>query len=83
VGFGVSSGQNTNRGDLPTVKSSQAWLRDPQRFPVIIGLNDGEATGYRRAGGQADVIVYTGSNPILNAIGWVQIRLRSLLSYVR
>ena len=83
VGYGVSTGGSSSRGELPTVSSSKGWLRDPQRFPVIIGLNQGAAVGYRRAGGQADVVVYTGKNPILNSIAWVQIRFRSWLSYVR
>ena len=83
VGYGVSSSSITNRGDLPTVKGSQGWLRDPQRFPVIIGFDRGTASGLLRVGGQADVIVYTGGNAILNLIGKLYIRVRSLLSYVR
>ncbi len=82
VGFGVSTG-NTNRGDLPTVTSAQGWLRDPQRFPVIIALDATETERLRRAGAQADVIVYTAGYPLLNQLGWLHIRLRSLLSYVR
>jgi multidrug resistance efflux pump len=83
VGFGVSSGSPTNPGDLPTVSGAEGWLRDPQRFPVIVGLNEGEADGLRRVGGQADVVVYTSGNFILNTIAWVQIRVRSWISYVR
>jgi multidrug resistance efflux pump len=83
VGYGVSSGNDTNRGALPTVQGTQGWLRDPQRFPVIIGFEAGTADGLLRLGGQADVIIYTGRNPLLNTIGWLHLRLRSLLSYVR
>jgi len=83
VGYGVSTAGATNRGDLPTVQSSQGWLRDPQRFPVIIGFERETAQGLLRAGGQADVIIYTGRNPILNLIGKLHLRVRSLLSYVR
>jgi multidrug resistance efflux pump len=84
VGYGVSSGSGgTNRGELPSVQSSQGWLRDPQRFPVIIGFERGTAAGLLRVGGQADVIIYTGRNPILNLIGKLHLRVRSLLSYVR
>jgi multidrug resistance efflux pump len=83
VGYGVSSSGATTRGSLPTVRGSQGWLRDPQRFPVIVGFDKAETEGLLRAGGQADVIVYTGSRPILNTIGRLQVRLRSLLSYVR
>lgn len=83
VGFGVDAGGGTSRGELPTVESSQGWLRDPQRFPVIIEFGEGEARDLKRAGGQASVVVYTGANPILNAIAWFNIRLTSFLSYVR
>jgi multidrug resistance efflux pump len=83
LGYGVSSGGDNNRGDLPTVNNPQGWLRQPQRFPVIIRIDDEEALTLRRSGGQADVIIYTGSNPILNLIGWFQIRISSWLSYVR
>jgi multidrug resistance efflux pump len=83
VGYGVSTGGGTNRGNLPTIQSTQGWLRDPQRFPVIIAFDRGTTRGLLRAGGQADVIIYTGGNPILNLIGKLHLRLRSLLSYVR
>jgi len=83
IGYGVSSGENNTRGDLPTVSNSQGWLRDPQRFPVIIRINDEDILGQIRSGAQADVIIYTSSNPILNLIGWFQIRIKSWLSYVR
>jgi multidrug resistance efflux pump len=83
IGFGVSTKSGTNRGALPTVQGSQGWLRDPQRFPVIVAFDPAAARGLLRAGGQADVIIYTGHNPILNLIGKLQLRVRSLLSYVR
>ncbi|MFC2094286.1 HlyD family secretion protein [Bacteroidota bacterium] len=83
IGYGVSSGESNDRGDLPTVSNSQGWLRDPQRFPVIISINNDDFLGLIRSGAQADVIIYTSSNPILNLIGWFQIRIKSWLSYVR
>lgn len=83
IGFGVNTGRNTNHGQLPTISAPSGWLRDPQRFPVIIGLNMDETHGVRRVGAQADVIVYTGDHFILNPIGRFQIRLASWLSYVR
>jgi len=83
VGIGVNTGGQSNRGQLPSISSPSGWLRDPQRFPVIIGLNLDETRGLRRIGGQVDVIVYTGDHAILNAIGRFQIRLASWLSYVR
>lgn len=82
VGYGVATQSGTTRGDLPTVSGSKGWLRDPQRFPVIIAIED-DVTGLVRAGGQADVIVYSGGDPLLKLIGRIQIRLRSWISYVR
>jgi hypothetical protein len=61
-------------------------MRDPQRFPVRIAM-----TGYevgsevhdirRMMNGQADIIVYTGENGFLNALGAAWIRLMSVISY--
>jgi multidrug resistance efflux pump len=83
IGFGVSEGFAGRTGGLETVSQTSGWLRDPQRFPVIISFADDEATEYRRAGGQVNVIVYTGRRPILNFIGKLRIRLASWLSFVR
>jgi multidrug resistance efflux pump len=82
IGYGVNWGQTTAPGELPKISVSSGWLRDPQRFPVIIKFVGDAAKGFRREGGQADVIVYTGGNFLFNALGWLQIRLASLFSYV-
>ena len=83
VGYGVSSSGGSGRGSLPTVRGSTGWLREPQRFPVIIAFDQEPVAGLLRAGGQADVVIYTGRRPVLNAIGRLNIRLKSLLSFVR
>jgi len=83
IGYGVSSGENNNRGALPTISNSQGWLREPQRFPVIIKIEDEEAINLIRSGGQADIIIYAGESSILNLIAWFQIRISSWLSYAR
>lgn len=82
VSAGVNTGEGA-RGSLPTAETSQGWLQDPQRFPVIIRFEDEEARGLLRAGGKAGVVVYTGANPLLNGIAKLRIRLATLLSYVR
>lgn len=74
------SGQEANT--LPTISVKEGWLRDSQRFPVIITFDDDSSKGYRLEGGQADVVIYTSSNFFLNGIAWLQIRLMSLLSYL-
>jgi multidrug resistance efflux pump len=83
VGYGVSTGRSGSRGELEEVSSSSGWLRDPQRFPVAIAFSDNESLGLRRVGGQADIVVYTGDRPILNAIARLRLWLVSKLSYVR
>ena len=83
VGYGVSDGRNSNPGALPSISPSMGWVREPQRFPVIVALDREEIRGLGRIGGQASVIVFTGRNFFLNAIGRLQIRIATLLSYVR
>jgi multidrug resistance efflux pump len=82
IAYGVKT-QMSTPGDLPTVKGQQGWLRDQQRFPVIIALEDQEITKKLRQGSQANAVVYTGNNAILNTIAAVRIWLISLVSYVR
>jgi len=86
VGAGVSTGKKADRGELSTVEKTSTWLRDPQRFPVIIDITNydidvNRTTGGLRLNSQADVIVYTGDHTFWNALGWVWIRLVSLFSY--
>jgi multidrug resistance efflux pump len=84
VGLGVSEGQAQPPGTLPTVKNDRDWLRQSQRFPVIIGF-DGEQgqelSQQLRIGGQASVIAYSEGPGVLKLLGQVYIRLMSWLSY--
>lgn len=82
LGYGVSSGSN-DRSKLPDVKGTSGWLRDPQRFPVIISMDNQEVLPYSRLGGQADVVVFTGKHPMLNLLGRWRLRFNSWLSYLR
>ena len=82
IGHGVTTG-NSNRGDLPKVSSAQGWLRDPQRFPVIISFDKDEVGAFARLGGQVDVVVYTKDTGLLKFIGEIRIRMLSWLSYAR
>jgi multidrug resistance efflux pump len=81
-GFAVAVGNDAAAGQTATVKSESGWLRDAQRFPVIINFDDDSARGLRLVGGQADVQVYTGDHSVLNALGWIWIRLMSGFSFV-
>lgn len=81
MGFAVNNENTGDVGELARVEGDSGWLRDAQRFPVIIKFDDDRARGYRRLGGQADVQFY-GSNWIVNALGWIWIRVLSWFSYV-
>jgi len=84
VGGGVSSGQTSPPGTLPTVENSRDWLRQAQRIPVAIEFDPNERTRLRgvRVGGQAEVLVYTGRHPIMNLLAAAYIRVMSWLSYL-
>lgn len=83
---GAASLGNPPRDGLPRPPSTSGWLRAPQRFPVRIVL-PGYETGDTKDdimflhNGQADVVVLTGDNVILNTIGSIYIRAISWLSY--
>jgi multidrug resistance efflux pump len=83
IGFAVDQSSEGAMGEAATIEGDSGWLRDAQRFPVVIAFADDTAYGLRRRGGQADVQIYTASsNAVLNALGALWIRLMSLLSYV-
>ncbi len=82
VGFAVDSSATGEAGELAKVSGRSGWLREAQRFPVIIKFDDDSSRGLRRLGGQADVLVYTSGNWIINPLGWIWIRVLSWASYV-
>jgi multidrug resistance efflux pump len=84
VGGGVGSGQQSQPGTLPTIENSRDWLRQAQRIPVAVEFDPAELSRLKgaRIGGQADVLVYTGDNAVMNFFGAVYIRLMSWLSYL-
>ena len=84
VGGGVSSGQTSPPGTLPTVENSRDWLRQAQRIPVAIEFDEAERKRLRgvRVGGQADVLVYTDRHTLMNLLASIYIRFMSWLSYL-
>lgn len=82
VGYGVSDSSNDVLGGLASVQTTQGWLRQAQHFPVLIRFSDDSVAGFRRAGGQVNVIIYTGDRPVLNSLGAFWIRLISFLSHL-
>ena len=81
TGFAVDWKNAAQAGQLQSVSSENSWLRDAQRFPVIIRFKDDSASGLLRGGGQADVIVYTSGNWITNALAWLWMRFITIMSY--
>jgi multidrug resistance efflux pump len=81
IGFGVDAGTSTALGSLPTIENDRNWLRDAQRFPVIIELDAPAALGLR-VGGQATVLVYTEDSFLLVPFGKLYMRLGTWLSYL-
>jgi len=84
VGRGVSSGKPGSPGALPTVENSRDWLRQAQRFPVAVEFDpaDQSRLGRLHVGGQADVLIYTGDNRLMNGLGAIYMRVLSWLSYL-
>ena len=81
TGFGVQVDSNA-LGTLPTIDNDRNWLRDEQRFPVIIDFSASDVAGSGlRVGSQVTVIVYTSDNWILNTLGRWRIRLNAIFSY--
>jgi multidrug resistance efflux pump len=89
-GAGAAYSRPDAVGGLPSVEQSQGWLRDPQRFPVILKLTEKDLVDENglyvgglqlRVGSQVDVVVYTGDSWILNGLAALWIRVASLFSY--
>ncbi|MBT5700715.1 MAG: HlyD family secretion protein [Gammaproteobacteria bacterium] len=85
VGYGVGSGQASPKpGTLPIINNNRDWLRQSQRFPVIVTfdpLASDEMTRQLRIGGQASVIVYTQGDGFLKTLGRAYMRFMSMMSY--
>jgi len=82
TGFGVEVDSNA-LGTLPTIDNQRNWLRDAQRFPVIIDVDfEKGAQGMGlRVGSQVSVIVYTGDHWLMNFLGRIYIRVIAVMSY--
>ena len=82
VGLGVAQGNVDPNTGLPKISTDTAWVRTPQSFPVRLILDEGRPKGVGY-GSQANVVIYTGDNPVTNALGVIWIRVLSVLTYVR
>ncbi len=85
IGLGVSSGRTPPAGSLPTIDNDRDWLRQAQRFPVVIrfDVNQNDALpNLLRTGGQASVITYSSGGGPLKWIGQIYIRVMSVFSFL-
>ncbi len=85
VGLGVAFGQKPPAGTLPTIDNNRDWLRQSQRFPVIVTFDVKQSEKLRhfiRIGGQAEVIGFTEGHGFLNSLAKIYIRIMSYFSYV-
>lgn len=84
IGLGVEAGNTTAPGSLPTVSNNRDWLRQSQRFPVMITFDLTQDEALRdslRIGGQVSVMAYSQESRLLKTLGEWYIRLQSWLSY--
>ena len=84
VGLGVSATRDPQPGTLPTIDNSRDWLRQAQRFPVLVHFDvrqNEELMRQLRIGGQAAVIAYGDGAMVTRWLGKLYIRVMSFLSY--
>ena len=83
VGYGVGNREVDARTGLPSPRSQSGWIRPSQPMPVRIEFDPQARPTGLRVGSQAKVMVYPGENAIMNALGYVRMRLAALLAYVQ
>jgi multidrug resistance efflux pump len=84
IGLGISVGQAPPAGTLPTIENNRDWLRQSQRFPVVISFDPdqiGQLQNQLRIGGQAEVIAYSDAHGVLRLLGKAFIHFMSWLSH--
>jgi multidrug resistance efflux pump len=82
IGWGVANREIDPATGLPKIRNDSGWIRDPQRFAVRIDFEPNSRPKGIRLGSQANVIVYAGSNSIVDALGWAWIRLVAALTFL-
>jgi len=84
IGLGVGGDSNPPAGTLPSIENDRDWLRQAQRFPVIVGFDAKQDPALRdalRVGGQASVIAYGEGSGLTKLLGKLYIRVASWLTY--
>ncbi len=81
IGWGVSQNSVDPNTGLPTIKNATGWVRDPQRFPVRLIVEETPPRGSVRVGSQVNVVVYAGNNRVTDLLGAIWICVISVLTY--
>jgi multidrug resistance efflux pump len=84
IGLGISAARDPTAGTLPNIQNDRDWLRQSQRFPVVVSFEatqDELLQSQLRIGGQASVIAYSEGSAITKLLGKMWIRIASYLSY--
>lgn len=82
VGFGVAV-DTAPLGSLPTIKNDPDWLRESQRYPVLIDfeISGAQQASLLKVGSQVSVVVYTGEHWVSDTLAATMIWLRSIFTY--
>jgi multidrug resistance efflux pump len=81
LGYGVGNRSVDTRTGLPNPHTQTDWIRQPQPMPVRIEFD--KETRPLRMGSQANVMVYSSDNIVMNALGHIRMRILALLTYVQ
>jgi multidrug resistance efflux pump len=81
LGYGVGNRSVDARTGMPSPRTQSGWIRPPQPMPVRIEFD--KETRPLRVGSQANVMVYSSGNVVMNALGYIRMRLVALLTYVQ
>jgi multidrug resistance efflux pump len=84
IGLGITASQPPPPGTLPSISNSRDWLRQAQRFPVIVHFpvdQDPVLRDQLRVGGQVSVIAYSHKAWLTALLGKLYIRMMSIFAY--
>ncbi|EWY39419.1 transporter [Skermanella stibiiresistens SB22] len=82
LGWGIASGSADPATGLPKSPNETGWLTSREQFPVQLAFDADNLPRGARYGSKAAVLVYSGDNAVMNAIGWLRMRLIAILTYV-
>jgi multidrug resistance efflux pump len=84
IGLGITASQPPPPGTLPSISNNRDWLRQAQRFPVIVRFpvdQDPQLQGQLRVGGQVSVMAYSEKAWLTRLLGGLYIRMMSIFAY--